>query len=484
MEMSKPIRVRIAPSPTGDPHVGTAYIALFNYVFAKKHGGKFVLRIEDTDRTRSTKQSEEAILRALKWVGLKWDEGPDVGGPFGPYRQSERASIYAEHARMLVDKGAAYPCFCTETRLEAVRAAQRAEKKTAGYDGFCRRLDKAEAVNKLAAGDKHVLRLAMPKEGETAFKDGLRGNVAFQNATIDDQVLLKSDGFPTYHLANVVDDHLMQITHVVRAEEWISSTPKHVQLYRAFGWDAPEFIHMPLLRNADKSKISKRKNPVSLDYYRDAGYLPEALLNFLGLMGFSLGGDREKFTLPEMTDAFAWEKVSLGGPVFDLEKLSWLNGLYIRDLTPAQLIDRLRAWRFSDASLSQMVPLVHERIQRLDEFIAKTDFFFAGDLNYTHVMKELIPKDRSPADTAKALSELADALDPLQDWMVAALEPAVRAYCDQIAWKSKELFMSIRVAVTASTSSPPLFDTLHVVGKELTRRRLRMAAQTLKAYRP
>ncbi len=484
VRMSKPVRVRIAPSPTGDPHVGTAYIALFNYAFAKKSGGKFVLRIEDTDRTRSTPESEAAILRALSWVGLKWDEGPDVGGPYGPYRQSERAAIYAEHAKMLVDKGAAYACFCTEGRLEALRAAQRAEKKPPGYDGLCRKIEKAEAAKKIAAGEKHVLRLAMPKEGDTVFKDGLRGDVSFQNALIDDQVLLKSDGFPTYHLANVVDDHLMEITHVVRAEEWISSTPKHVQLYRAFGWEPPEFLHMPLLRNADKSKISKRKNPVSLDYYRDAGYLPEALLNFLGLMGFSFGGDREKFTLPEMIEAFDWAKVSLGGPVFDLEKLSWLNGLYIRELTPAQLIDRLRAWRFSDQAMAQMVPLVHERIRRLDEFIPNTDFFFAGDLDYKHAMKDLIPKERSAADTAKALSELADALDPLQTWTPVALEPVVRAFSEQIKWQTKELFMAIRVALTARTAAPPLFDTMQVVGKELSRRRLRMCAVALKAYRP
>jgi glutamyl-tRNA synthetase len=477
------VRVRIAPSPTGDPHVGTAYIALFNYVFAKKHGGQFVLRIEDTDRTRSTKESEEAILRALKWVGLAWDEGPDVGGPHGPYRQSERSAIYLEHAQQLVERGSAYPCFCTEERLEALRAAQRAEKRPPGYDGMCRRLTKDEAARRVSAGEKHVLRLAMPKEGETRFKDGLRGEVAFQNATIDDQVLLKSDGFPTYHLANVVDDHLMRITHVVRAEEWISSTPKHVQLYRAFGWEPPEFIHMPLLRNADKSKISKRKNPVSLDYYRDAGFLPEALLNFLGLMGFSIGGDREKFTLDEMIAEFAWEKISLGGPVFDLEKLSWLNGLYIRELTPQALITRLRNWRFSDESMARLVPLVHERIRRLDDFVPQTEFFFSGDLDLGQAMKELVPKGRTAADTAEVLSNLADELDGVRPFQPATVEPVVRAYCDKIGWKTKELFMPIRIAISGRTASPPLFDTMDVLGKELTRRRLRSAAQLLRTQK-
>ena len=321
------VRVRIAPSPTGDPHVGTAYIALFNYVFAKKSGGQFILRIEDTDRARSTKDSEEAILRALKWIGLSWDEGPDVGGPHGPYRQSERADIYSAHAKLLIETKNAYRCFCTEARLQSLRAQQMAEKKQLGYDGNCRNLNQNEIESHLANNEPYVVRLAMPKEGVTIVHDGLRAAAPeYQNATIDDQVLLKSDGFPTYHLANVVDDHLMRITHVIRAEEWISSTPKHLQLYQAFGWERPRFYHMPLLRNSDKSKISKRKNPVSLDYYRDAGYLPEALLNFLGLMGFSFGGDREKFTLPEMIEAFDWSKVSTGGPVFDLAKLSWLTG--------------------------------------------------------------------------------------------------------------------------------------------------------------
>ncbi len=477
--MSTPVRVRIAPSPTGDPHVGTAYIALFNYVFAKKHGGQFVLRIEDTDRTRSTKESEDAILRALTWVGLPWDEGPDIGGPYGPYRQSERSAIYAEHAQILVDKNAAYPCFCTAERLEALKAAQRAEKKPPGYDGMCRRIGKEDAQRRVAAKEAHVVRLAMPKEGETVIEDGLRGSVTFENVQIDDQVLLKSDGFPTYHLANVVDDHLMKISHVVRAEEWISSTPKHLALYAAFGWEPPKFFHMPLLRNADKSKISKRKNPVSLDYYRDAGFLPEALVNFLGLMGFSIGDNREKFTLDEMIAAFDWAKVSTGGPVFDLEKLGWLNGLYIRDLSPEGLIQRIRGWRLSDEMMRRLVPLVHERIRRLDDFIPAIEYFLSGDLDYTSALADLVPKTRDAAATAEALSGLAEELDVLRPFTVATIEPVVRAYTEKIAWKTKELFMTIRVAITGRTAAPPLFDTIEVLGKELVRRRLRAAATLL-----
>ncbi|HWN66652.1 MAG TPA: glutamate--tRNA ligase, partial [Haliangium sp.] len=318
---SRPVRVRIAPSPTGDPHVGTAYIALFNYVFARKHGGAFILRIEDTDRTRSRADSEAAIFRALRWVGLSWDEGPDVGGPHGPYRQSERSAIYREHTDLLIQRGRAYRCFCTAERLAEMRDRLKEQKaSTTGYDRHCRGIDAAESERRAAGGEPYTVRLAVPVEGTTRFHDQLRGDVEIPNEQVDDQILLKSDGFPTYHLANVVDDHLMEITHVIRAEEWISSTPKHVQLYEAFGWQPPVWIHMPLLRNSDKSKISKRKNPVSIDYYKDAGILPRALLNFLAIMGWSFGGDREKFGLDEMIEVFSWDRVSLGGPVFDPDK--------------------------------------------------------------------------------------------------------------------------------------------------------------------
>ena len=293
----KRVRTRIAPSPTGDPHVGTAYIALFNLAFAKKHGGDFLLRIEDTDQTRSTVESEAQIFESLKWLGLDYDEGPDNGGNYGPYRQSERFHIYGDYAKQLVDNGTAYHCFCTQERLDNLRDRQKAMKKAPGYDGHCRALSKEEVEKRLAAGEENVVRLKMPYEGETVIKDVLRGEVRFENNLIDDQVLIKGDGFPTYHLANVVDDHLMEITHVIRAEEWISSTPKHIQLYRAFGWDEPEFVHMPLLRNADRTKISKRKNPTSLIYYRENGYLKESMVNFLGLMGYNVG-ENEILSLP------------------------------------------------------------------------------------------------------------------------------------------------------------------------------------------
>ena len=473
------VRVRIAPSPTGDPHVGTAYIALFNYVFAKKHGGQFILRIEDTDRARSTADSESAILRALRWVGVTWDEGPDVGGSCGPYRQSERSEIYKAEADKLLASGAAYRCFCTALRLEEMRAASKG-KSFVGYDGHCRTVARAESERRAAAGEAFVVRLAMPKTGETVFADRLRGELRFDNTQIDDQILLKSDGFPTYHLANVVDDHLMGITHVIRAEEWLSSTPKHVELYKVFGWQAPEWIHMPLLRNADKSKISKRKNPVSLDYYRAAGFLPEALLNYLGTMGWSIAGDREKFTLAEMIDVFTFDRMSLGGPVFDLVKLSAMNADYLRALDDDTVVKRMREWRLGDEYLKQLVPLVRQRMQRMDEFLPLTEFFFSGDLDYTAVAKDLVPKNRTAKDVADCLLGLVEVLDVQRDFSHAALEAVTRAYAEKIGWDAKELFMVIRMAASARKATPPLFETLAVLGRDLTRRRLRLCAEFTK----
>lgn len=478
--MSLPVRVRIAPSPTGDPHVGTAYIALFNYAFAKKHGGKFVLRIEDTDRARSTAASEAAILRALGWVGLGWDEGPDIGGPFGPYRQSERAELYAAHAAQLIASGGAYRCFCTPERLEAIRHEQRRQGLFVGYDGLCRGRPRDEGERRAAAGETFVVRMAMPRTGETVFVDRLRGQVKFDNAQIDDQILLKTDGFPTYHLANVVDDHLMQITHVIRAEEWLSSTPKHVALYQSFGWQAPEWVHMPLLRNADKSKISKRKNPVSLDYYQDAGFLPEALLNYLGTMGWSISGDREKFTLDEMVEAFDFGRVSLGGPVFDLVKLSAMNADYLRALPDAEIVRRLRAWRLSDEKLASLVPLVRERIQRLDEFVPLTDFFFSGDVDYASVQKELALKNRTAKDVMDALTAFGEELDTSRDFSIAGLDALARAFAEKSGWSTKELFMLLRLAATGKKATPPLFETLAALGRELVRRRIRQCIEYIK----
>ena len=477
----KPVRVRIAPSPTGDPHVGTAYIALFNYVFARKHGGKFVLRIEDTDQARARGDSEQMIYDALHWVGLTWDEGPDVGGPHAPYRQSERSAIYQDHAALLIERGEAYRCFCTEDRLAKVRLQQQAEKRTLGYDRHCRDLDPADGVRRAAAGEPCVVRLKVPLDGPITFHDLLRGEVTRDAKEIDDQVLLKSDGLPTYHLANVVDDYLMEISHVCRAEEWISSTQKHVLLYKAFGWDAPQFIHMPLLRNADKdkTKISKRKQPVSVNYYRDIGILPEALLNFLGTMGWSFGGDREKFTLQEMIDVFSWDRISLGGPVFNLEKLTWLNEKYLHELSIDELADRAIAWRLNKDYLKTVLPLVQKRIRKLDELIPATEFLFSGDLDYAAVAAELAIPEVAPAEVGKALAAYVERFEARIGWTKQMLEEEANAWVTQLGWKTKHAFMLLRVAVTGRTATPPLFETMVVLGKEVTRRRLRRAAEVV-----
>ena len=480
---ASPPRVRIAPSPTGDPHVGTAYVALFNRAFAKKFGGTFILRIEDTDQTRSNRASELAIFRSLRWLGLDWDEGPDIGGPYGPYRQSERLSIYREHALQLLQNGSAYYCFATAEELDEMRKTQKERGAKQPYDRRYRDLPPAEVERLLANGRPHVIRLKMPLTGETLVEDGLRGTIRFQNDELDDQILLKSDGFPTYHLANVVDDRLMRITHVIRAEEWIPSTPKHVQLYRAFGWDAPAFIHLPLLRNADKTKISKRKNPVSLEYYESVGILPEALVNFLARMGWSLpsgpDGEREKFVFADMVEHFDFRRMSLTGPIFDLDKLDWLNGLYLRELTVPALVERLRGWLLSDAFLTQAATLVHERMARLSDFIPKTAWLFGEPAPQT--VETLVPKGKDRAQTFDAATAIAELVDRQLVWQAAPLEEAFRALCEQLAWKPKDLFGIVRLAATGATAAPPLFDSLVAIGKARTQSRIRVALQLLKA---
>jgi glutamyl-tRNA synthetase len=461
------VRVRLAPSPTGPPHVGNVYIGLFDMAFARHAGGKFILRIEDTDRERSTRESEEAILKAFRWVGLEWDEGPDVGGPHGPYRQSERFDIYRRHAEQLFQSGHAYRCFCTAGRLAEMRKA-RSAAGLAGYDRLCRGLDESQVRQKLAAGLPFVVRLKVPLEGETRFDDLVRGPVVISNAEVDDQVLLKSDGFPTYHLANVVDDHLMEITHVIRAEEWISSTPKHILLYEAFGWEPPTFVHMPLLRNQDRSKISKRKNPTSLLWYREQGFLPEALLNFLGLMGWSLGDDREVFAFQEMVQEFSWDRVKKSGPVFDLQKLEWLNGEYIRAMAPEDLLARILQepyTRHADAPAGKLLAiarLAQERLRRLAEFDALTGFFFERE---DYAAADLVPRKQDGAFVREALAAARPLLEGAGEWTAAALEAAMQSLVGERGWNRGAFYMVLRVAVTCRQVSTPLFETMEVLGR-------------------
>lgn len=475
----KKVRVRIGPSPTGEPHVGTAYIALFNLALARKHGGQFVLRIEDTDRDRSKLEWEKQIMEGLRWLGLDWDEGPDKGGDYGPYRQSERSEIYKEHVERLVANGHAYRCFCTKERLDELRETQRAAKASLGYDRHCRDLDPAEVQAKLDAGVPYVIRMKMPLDGETVVQDTLRGEVKIANEQVDDQILLKSDGFPTYHLANVVDDHLMEISHVIRAEEWINSTPKHVVLYEMFGWEPPEFIHMPLLRNPDKSKISKRKNPVSILDYQQRGFLPAAVLNYLAMLGWTMPDGRELFSLDDFYDNFTWDRMHLGGPIFDLEKLTWLNGRYFREtMSDEDLVVYLKDTVFSEDKIRAIAPLMRERFDVGEQFVPATQYFFSGDVDFDAALVK--PKKRSYKELRKILEKFTDALDRQLAFDPEALEAFARSFIEKHEWSGREFFMPLRIALTGSKATPPLFDTMSVLGRALSRRRLRYAIGVLK----
>ena len=484
--VSAPVRVRIAPSPTGDPHVGTAYIGLLNYLYAKQRGGQFVLRIEDTDQTRFVATSEQMIFDALRWLGLAWDEGPDVGGAYGPYRQSERTEIYREHVQLLLDNGTAYKSFETTEELDALRKSQLAAKLPPRYNGAHRELTPEQIADFEAEGRQYVIRLKVPAEGETSFRDELRGNINFTHNNVDDQVLMKSDGFPTYHLANVVDDHLMRITDVIRAEEWISSTPKHVLLYKAFGWDLPRFWHMPLLRNLDKSKISKRKNPVSLVYYRQAGFLPATMLNFLGLMGGGMPAPTEKndtaeiFDLPRMMEKFDFERISLGGPVFDLVKLKWLNGEYIRKLPAEVFFDELRATIFSDAYLRSIVPLVQTRVETLAQVADLADFLFKDEV--LPAEEVFLPKKRTLEETLKFVEEQLKVLEAA-DFAFESLEVALKQLGTDKEWSVKENFTLLRAILTGKTNSPPLLESMVVFGKARTLDRMRRFLEAEKKRR-
>mgnify|MGYP003519378245 FL=1 len=462
---------RIAPSPTGDPHVGTAYIALFNYAWARRNGGRFIVRIEDTDRARYVPGAEERILAALKWLGLSYDEGPDVGGPHGPYRQSERLPLYQKYAEELLKRGWAYRAFETPEELEQIR------KEKGGYDGRARNIPPEEAEERARRGEPHVIRLKVPRPGTTEVKDELRGVVVYDNQEIPDVVLLKSDGYPTYHLANVVDDHLMGVTDVIRAEEWLVSTPIHVLLYRAFGWEAPRFYHMPLLRNPDKTKISKRKSHTSLDWYKAEGFLPEALRNYLCLMGFSMPDGREIFTLEEFIQAFTWERVSLGGPVFDLEKLRWMNGKYIREvLSLEEVAERVKpflreaglSWE-SEAYLRRAVELMRPRFDTLKEFPEKARYLFTEDYPVSEKAQ------RKLEEGLPLLKELYPRLRTQEEWTEAALEALLRGYAAEKGVKLGQVAQPLRAALTGSLETPGLFEILALLGKERALRRLERA---------
>jgi glutamyl-tRNA synthetase len=472
---TQPIRTRIAPSPTGDPHVGTAYIALFNLCFARQHQGKFILRIEDTDQQRSTPESEQAILDSLRWLGLDWDEGPDKGGEYGPYRQSERGDIYAQYAQELIDKGHAFHCYRTPEELVELRSARRAAGGFAALKPSELKFDDAEVQHRKDAGMSSVVRMLVPEgQGPCPVDDMLRGTIELDWGQVDAQILLKSDGMPTYHLANVVDDHLMKITHVLRGEEWINSAPKHKLLYDYFGWDMPQLCHLPLLRNPDKSKLSKRKNPTSVMYYQRMGFLPEAVLNYLGRMGWSMPDESEKFTLAQMINNFDVQRVSLGGPIFDVEKLSWLNGLWIRDdLSVKQLADRLQQWAFNHDNLLQVLPHAQQRMLTLSDFAPLTAFLVSGELPITVASFEAVKLD---ADQLKdTLQFTLWRLEAMRVWERDEIFTTLKMLAEQMDIKLKDFLAPLFIAVAGTTSSFSVMDSMVLLGPDLSRARVRHA---------
>ncbi len=474
------IRVRFAPSPTGFPHVGNIRTALFNWLFARHHGGTFILRIEDTDTARRVEGAVESIMDGLRWLGLDWDEGPVF--------QSDRLHLYREAAETLIHKGMAYHCFCTAERLEQVRAEQARQKLPPRYDGHCRTLDPAQAAQRVADGEPSVVRFKTPIEGETVVHDLIRGDVTFSNTILNDYVLLKSDGYPTYHLANVVDDHDMGITHIMRADEWISSTPLHVMLYDAFGWRPPAFAHLPMILGPDKAKLSKRHGATTVTEYREQGYLPEALFNFLALLGWALDDKTELFTRDELVAAFSLERVGKTAAVFNMPKLDWMNGVYIRGLTREAFAQRALPYLERDLPASvarpldldyvvQVAALVQERTKVLSEVAGLSDFFFVDTLSYTSA--DLVAKGMDAGGTLAALQAVSQVIEVIEPWDAATIESVVRPMCDTLGLSAKQLFGVLRVALTARTAAPPLFDTMEVLGKARTLKRLADAASTV-----
>src|SRR5690554_4315677 len=477
---------RIAPSPTGDPHVGTAYIGLFNYVFAKHHGGKFILRLEDTDRQRYSEGAEQRILEMFDWLGIEPEEGPGIGGRNGPYRQSERLDIYRQHVQQLLDAGKAYRAFETAEELDAMRTEQKRLNRPLGYDGRGRAVPKDEQERRAAAGEPHVVRLITPDEGEVTFVDRLRGDVTVPAGEVRDLVLFKADGYPTYHLANVVDDHLMNVTHVIRAEEWISSTPLHLLLYQAFGWSVPEFIHMPLLRNPDRSKVSKRKLDTSVDSYRQQGILPEALLNFLATMGWSMPDGREVFSVDDMIQQFDIDRVSLGGPIFDLKKLRFFNTRYLREeLSLDDVTDRVRplfeaaGYELDDEDyLLDVVDVLRPRAETLMDLVDQAGYFFRENLRYDEAARKQLAAGQAH------LQGVERELSMLEFFDYDGVDDMLRDYVQDQAVPMGKVLMPLRAALTGTTQAPGVTDLIVVLGKRESLRRIGQALTFIDAGLP
>ena len=486
--MNKSVRTRFAPSPTGYPHVGNIRTALFAWLFARHNKGSFIIRIEDTDVTRKVTGAVEAILEGLRWLGLDWDEGPEVGGNYGPYFQSQRLDIYSKLAQRLISQGDAYYCYCSPQRLTEMRSEQMKRKQPPGYDRHCRDLSQEEQARKQAEGITPVARFKMPLEGQTRFTDIIRGEVTFENNTLDDFVLLKSDGYPTYHLANVIDDHLMEISHVLRAEEWLSSAPRHLLLYQALGFETPQFAHLPMLLGSDRTKLSKRHGAVSIVEYRDQGYLTEAMVNFLALLGWSIDDKTEIISRDELIQSFSLERVSRTAAIFNQDKLNWMNGLYIRNMSLEDFTQQALPFLERDLPsevkrplpadyVRQIMPLIQERAKTLAEVTELTQFFFTDKLDYDASL--LIAKKMNRESTIQALNIAQEKLKQLAVFDNDALETLLRPLAVELGLKTGQLFGALRTAVTGRTATPPLFDTMAVLGKKRCLERIEAALEKL-----
>ncbi len=480
--MSENVRVRFAPSPTGHLHIGGARTAIYNWAFARRHGGTFILRIEDTDPERSTEENTQAILRAMEWLGMDYDEGPIVGGQYGPYFQTQRTASYSEALEELKRAGATYPCFCTPAELEVKRNAARSKGGFAGYDRTCRALSPSEAEARIAAGEPHVWRLKVPEDrGEIVFPDAVRGDVTFPADTVDDLVLVRTDGSATYNFAVTVDDATMAITHVIRGDDHLSNTPKQILIYEALGKSLPIFAHLSMILGSDGKRLSKRHGATSVEAYRDLGYLPEAVLNYLALLGWSLDGETTVFSRETLAENFALDRVSRNAAIFDEEKLEWLNGVYIRELSASGLVDRIVPWLeaegLTDAAdvaarrawFEELAPLVSERIKRMDEVAGAVRFLFGDAISITEDAREKVLMKEG---AARSLEAAAEVLSGLEVFDAASVEESLRTLPGALELKPKVVFQAVRVAVTGSTVSPPLFESVALLGKERTLTRL------------
>ena len=490
--MSSNFRVRFAPSPTGEPHVGNIRTAIFDWLLAQRYGGDFIVRVEDTDRARAVDGAVEAIMEALKWLGLDWDEGPDIGGKYAPYKQSERLALYSKHAEQLVESEFAYRCYCSPERLDAVRKARSKQENATGYDRHCRNLGDDERgrmeAELEARGDTPVIRFKMPVEGTTTVDDLVRGEVTFENRLVDDFVMLKSDGYPTYHLAHLIDDHEMRITHVLRGEEWLPSVPRHLQLYEALGWKPPLFAHLPIILAHDRSKLSKRHGATSLLDYREMGYLPHTMVNFLTILGWSLDDKTELFSTQALIDNFSIERVSKSGAIFNTDKLEWMNGHYIREMNADELADALLDfWQAfpppeiptlpSRELALKIVPLVQERLKTLRDAAPLVAFLFKDEIEYD--TEDLIQRRMDADSTRRCLEAAHDGLAALDPFDAEPIEALLRGMVKELDVRAGQLFGSLRVATSGQRIAPPLFESLEVLGRERTLELVRAACDRL-----